>query len=123
MEMQTKKTLVLGASPNPARFSHTCITTLVNQGIPVVAVGLREGNAGGVPVLPGMPAVSGIHTITMYLGARNQPPYYQYIVSLKPQRVIFNPGSENAEFEQLLRNHGISVIHACTLMMLDYGEF
>ena len=86
-------------------------------------IGLREGLAGDVPIQRGMPAESGIHTVTMYIGAQNQTAYYQYILSLNPKRVIFNPGSENPEFADDLRKNGISVVHACTLMMLDYGDF
>ena len=123
MEINTKKTVVLGASPNPTRFSYQCVQALAGQGVPVIAIGLREGYAGNIPIQRGMPEVTGIHTVTMYIGSQNQPPYYQYILSLKPHRVIFNPGSENAEFELLLLNHKIRVVHSCTLMMLDYGDF
>ncbi len=123
MDIHTKKTLVLGASPNPSRYSYQCVVSLTDHHIPVVAVGLREGMAGRVPIQRGLPLESGIHTVTMYLGAQNQTGYRQYIQSLKPQRVIFNPGSENPEFAEDLRKSGISVVHACTLMMLDYGDF
>jgi hypothetical protein len=123
MEINTKKTLVLGASPNPDRYSYQCILSLTNHQIPVVAVGLREGMAGRVPIYRGTPSITGIHTVTMYIGARNQAGYQDYILSLKPQRVIFNPGSENPVFEEILRKEGIAVIHSCTLMMLDYGDF
>lgn len=123
MDINTKKTLVLGASPNPSRFSYQCIESLAEHHIPVVAVGLREGLAGNTPIQRGMPAVIGIHTVTMYIGAKNQTGYYQYILALKPQRVIFNPGSENPEFAENLRKEGISVVHSCTLMMLRHGDF
>lgn len=121
--VSSKTTLVIGASLNVSRFSHTCVLSLVQHGIPVKAVGLHEGIIGETAVLKGMPVFQNIHTVTLYIGAQNQPSYYDYIISLTPERVIFNPGSENPEFEVLLRLAGIETIRTCTLMMLDYGDF
>lgn len=123
MSSRAGKTLVLGASPNSERFSHKCILSLADHGIPLVAAGLREGHAGNVPIFRGTPAFGSIHTVTMYIGARNQDSYYSYVITLKPERVIFNPGSENPVFEDMLRREGIEVIHGCTLMMLENGDF
>ena len=59
----------------------------------------------------------------MYVGEKNQPPYYDYILSLKPKRVIFNPGAENPEFEKIVRDAEIEVLEACTLVMLSVGNY
>jgi predicted CoA-binding protein len=117
------KTLVLGASTNPTRYSNMAVLRLRNHDIEVVPVGLRNGSIGDIEILTGMPAVEGIDTVTMYVGAQNQPAFYDYIVSLKPRRVIFNPGSENAAFETILQKAGIKTIHACTLVMLSIGNY
>jgi predicted CoA-binding protein len=117
--MKSKKTLVLGASTNPERFSYLAIRKLKYSNIPVVAVGLREGEACGVPIEKPFPNFENIHTVTMYIGPRNQPPYYEYILGLKPARVIFNPGTENDSFEAQLSAAGIEVVRACTLIMVS----
>lgn len=119
----SKTTLVIGASLRASRYSHSCVLSLAQHGIPVKAVGLHEGIIGETVVLKGMPVFQNIHTVTLYIGAQNQPSYYDYIISLTPERVIFNPGSENHEFEVMLRQAGIETIRTCTLMMLDYGDF
>ncbi|NVO18074.1 MAG: CoA-binding protein [Bacteroidetes bacterium] len=117
------KTLVLGASTNPTRYSHLCILEFAKRSFPVEAVGLREGLAGNISIMTGQPWFENIHTITLYLGANNQKAYYNYILSLNPKRVIFNPGAENPEFELMLENAGIEVVHACSIMMLHAGVF
>jgi uncharacterized protein len=87
--------------------------------IPVVAVGLREGEVSGVRIEKPFPKFEDIHTITIYIGPRNLVPYYDYILGLKPQRVIFNPGTESPEFAETLSKAGIEVVHACTLIMIS----
>jgi len=121
--MTDKPTLVIGASPKPERFSYTAVAKLIARNIPVVAVGLREGTISGVRIHKVFPDVSDIHTVTLYVGSRNQSVYYEYILNVNPKRVIFNPGTENAEFENTLRNEGIQVVHGCTLIMLDNGTY
>jgi hypothetical protein len=118
-----KHTLVLGASLNPSRFSNICIHELVDNDFPVTAVGLREGEVAGVQILKGMPQIEGIHTVTLYLGPQNQPQFYEYVLSLKPERLIFNPGTGNEEFASLAENQGIKVENKCTLMMISGGYF
>lgn len=118
-----KPTLVIGASTNPDRYSYMAIKSLVVNKFRVYGVGLRAGKAHGVTISRPFPKISHIHTITMYVGKRNQPFYYDYILSLKPERVIFNPGSENEEFELMLTEKGVEVIHACTLVMLAQGSY
>jgi hypothetical protein len=118
-----KHTLVLGASLNPSRFSNICIHELVDNDFPVTAVGLREGEVAGVQILKGMPQIEGIHTVTLYLGPQNQPQFYEYILSLKPVRLIFNPGTGNDELASLAEKQGIKVENKCTLLMISGGYF
>ena len=118
-----KSTLVIGASLKEYRYSHICVKTLVAAGFQVTAIGLREGFIDKVPVLSEFPELTDIHTVTLYLGPQNQLPWYNYILTLKPERVIFNPGTENQEFEDLLTNAGIEVTEDCTIMMVERGRF
>ncbi len=114
-----KKTLVLGASTNPERFSYMAVRKLRYGDIPVVAVGLREGEIGGVRIEKPFPKFEDIHTITIYIGPKNLTAYYGYILSLNPKRVIFNPGTETREFSEILSAAGIEVVNACTLIMIS----
>lgn len=118
-----KNTLVLGASLNEFRYSNTCVKLLFKKGIPVTAVGLKKGCIGQIQILTTVPDSGTFHTITLYLGKNNQRPYYPNILSLNPSRVIFNPGTENDELKELLKEKGIEVIEACTIMMLEWGTF
>lgn len=117
------KTLVMGASPNPSRYSHMAILRLLKHNHDVVAVGLRSGDIEGVKIQKGQPQIPDVHTITMYVGKRNQLPLYNYILSLRPKRVIFNPGAENPELESKLSEQGAEVLRACTLVMLSAGQY
>ena len=111
--------MVLGASTNEERYSCLAVKKLLKYGFPVCAIGLREGEIDGVKIdLPGTP-FENIHTVTIYVGAKNQQPYYDYVLKLAPKRVIFNPGTQNVDFEKKLRDAGIHVTHACTLIMLS----
>ncbi len=121
--MTNKKTLVIGGSENPARYSNMAIRLLRQNGVDVVSVAKREGRVLDVEIETEFPENKNIHTVTMYLGAQRQPEYYNPIVELKPKRVIFNPGAENDEFAGILENNGIEAIEACTLVMLNTGQF
>jgi predicted CoA-binding protein len=118
-----KHTLVLGASLNPSRYSNICINELVEYNFPISAVGLRKGNVAGVEIQTGQPEIDGVHTITLYLGPQNQSQYYDYILNLHPNRLIFNPGTWNPELADLAGNSGILVESKCTLMMISGGYF
>ena len=120
---EQKKTLVIGASTKEERYSNICIRTLLAHHIPVVAVGLCEGDVGEVEIKTGRPQFDDIHTVTLYIGPQNQPLFYDYVRSLKPSRVIFNPGTENPEFEQILVEAGIQTEQACTIVMANTGMF
>jgi len=118
-----KKTLVIGASENPDRYSNKAIRALVSHGHEVVAIGLHEGQVIGVPFNAEKKAFENIDTVTLYIGLQNQSEYYQYILNLKPQRVIFNPGTENPEFISRLKTAGIYPEIACTLVLLATGQY
>jgi len=118
-----KKTLVIGASTNTARYSNLAIHMLLEKGHPIVALGLKEGAVGEVMITREKKMFSEIDTITLYIGPKHQPEYYHYIVSLKPNRVIFNPGTANPEFQDLLSENGIEVMEACTLVLLRTNSY
>jgi predicted CoA-binding protein len=117
------KTVVIGASENTDRYSNRAVRSLTQHNEPVVAVGLRTGKIGGVEIMSGFPVIEDVETVTLYMGPQNQPSWYDYILSLKPKRVIFNPGTENAEFEKMCTDAGIETIEACTLVMLSVGTY
>jgi predicted CoA-binding protein len=123
MSSNTKKTLVLGASPNPARFSFLAVSKLREHDHPVIAVGKKNSVVAGVPVQSEIAPIPDLDTVTMYLNTENQKNYYDYILSQHPRRVIFNPGAENPEFEKLLSDNGIKVLEACTLVLLGTGQY
>lgn len=118
-----KNTLVLGASENPSRYSNIAIKRLLNKGIEVKAIGMRVGNVEGVKIEDYKKDFSDIDTVTLYLSAKNQVEYYNYILGLKPRRVIFNPGTENRELEELLTKNNIAFENACTLVLLSLNQY
>ncbi len=118
-----KKTLVIGGSPKPERYSNKAIRKLLSYGHIVESIGLRSAKVDSVNIVTGTPILNDIHTVTMYIGSARQPQYYDYIISLAPSRIIFNPGTENPEFASIATKHGIEVVEHCTLVMLDHGLF
>jgi uncharacterized protein len=124
MILSEKTTLLLGASANPERASYEAVRSLIINGIPVIAVGRREYNMGDIKIIRGKPEISEkIHTVALYLNAGNQEEYYDYILALKPERIIFNPGTRNPELADIAAINGIEVVEACMLVMLKTGEF
>lgn len=118
-----KKTLVLGASSKLSRYSNFAINRLVAKGHTVVAIGLSEGEVSGVRITTEMEPFSNIDTVTLYLGYKHQYHYYEYVISLQPKRVIFNPGTENPEFYDLLLENNIQAEVACTLVLLGTDQY
>lgn len=118
-----KKTLVIGASLNPSRYSNLAIHRLVQNKIAVKAIGLKEGVVAGIPIVKEKLPFKDIDTITLYLNAKRQIEYYDYIISLQPNRVIFNPGTENVELYKLLKENGIDNEVACTLVLLSTNQY
>ncbi len=118
-----KKTLVLGASANPERYSFLAVERLQAHNHPVSAIGKKEGMIGGTEIITEHPQLQNIDTVTIYLNQLHQKEYYNYILSLKPKRIIFNPGAENEELFQLAINNHIQPIEACTLVMLSTNQY
>jgi uncharacterized protein len=118
-----KKTLILGASTNPERYAYKAAHRLTENGHAIVPVGIRDGEVAGEKILTGKPQVPDIDTVTMYLNPAHQPEFYEYVLGLKPRRIIFNPGAENTEFELLAQGQGIQVVEACTLVLLSTHQF
>jgi len=117
------KTLVLGASTDTSRYSNKAIRLLRAHDHEVVAVGKDEGAVEGVRIIHDIPADDKVDTLTLYLNPERQKLYYSKIISLKPRRIIFNPGTENLELEKLAAGHGIATEEACTLVLLNTGQF
>jgi uncharacterized protein len=123
VEAEMKKTLIIGASSNPERYAYKAAEKLVAYGHEIEMVGLRPDTVMGKVIATEKKVYEGIHTVTMYVSPKNQPEYYEYILSLNPQRVLFNPGTENPEFEQILSEKGILSEEACTLVLLGIGQY
>ena len=117
------KTLVFGASLKPNRYSNLAVKRLVENKKETLAYGPREGNICGIEVSTNFEDFQDVHTISLYLNPKNQLEYYQAIIDLGPKRVIFNPGTENPEFYELLQSHEIEVEVACTLVLLATGQY
>lgn len=121
--MRPKKTLVLGASSKAEQYSNMAVRNLLSEGHPVEAIGRDSFSIGPIIVKSSPEPLTDIHTVTMYLNASRQAEYEDYILSLHPKRIIFNPGAENPSFSDKARQQGIEVMDACTLVMLSVGTF
>jgi len=121
--MNTQKTLVIGASDKPERYSYKAIQMLRKYTIPVVAIGNKAGLVADVSYSKNKPSDTDIHTITLYLNETHQQEYYTYMLSLNPKRIIFNPGTENDELISLATLQGIYCQEACTLVLLSTGQY
>ncbi|WP_310556251.1 CoA-binding protein [Flavobacterium sp.] len=121
--MKNKKTLVLGASAKPDRYAFKAITMLVEKGHSVIAIGQNVGEVAGINIRTKNIPLANINTVSLYLNPTRQRDYYNYIVEAKPKRVIFNPGTENPEFYQLLELNKIKVEVACTLVLLATNQY
>jgi len=118
-----KKTVVLGASPNPSRYSYLAVNRLTHHHHPVVAIGKRKGAVGPVEIQTEHEPITDVDTVTLYLNPQNQREYYDYILGLHPRRIIFNPGTENSELMQQAKAAGIETVEGCTLVMLGVGLY
>lgn len=118
-----KRTLIIGASSNPTRYAHIAAQRLVASGHPILLLGRKKGFALGEEIHLEKVNWKDVDTVTLYINPSHQPEYYDYIISLNPKRVIFNPGTENPEFETILIGKNIVPIEACTLVMLSIGEY
>lgn len=118
-----KPTVVIGASPNADRYSYKATISLQNHQHQVYPVGLRKGTINGQEIITDRPAIKDVDTVTLYVGPDNQPYWYDYILALKPKRLIFNPGTENPELEKLATDNGIETTEACTLVLLSIKQY
>ena len=118
-----KTTLVFGASLKTNRYSNLAIHRLLENSIETQAFGLKSGQVGSVQIKTNLNEFKNIHTITLYMNPTRQCEYYYQIIDLKPSRIIFNPGTENPEFYELLKREGIEVEVACTLVLLSTGQY
>lgn len=118
-----KKTLVLGASTNPSRYSFLAINKLVENQYEVVAIGLKKGSVAGINIETEKIPFKKIDTVTLYLNPQRQVEYYEYVLDLQPNRVIFNPGTENQELYKLLTEKAINYEVACTLVLLGTNQY
>lgn len=118
-----KKTVILGASTNPERYAFKAANMLVKHGHEIVPVGLKTGEVAGKTIATGQPMEEDVDTVTLYLGPSHQHGIYNYVFKLNPKRVIFNPGTENDEFMDLLEEKGIELVEACTLVLLSTNQY
>jgi hypothetical protein len=118
-----KKTVVLGASQNEDRYSNMAVKKLVANNHPVTAISNKEGIINNIKIIKENPSIIDVDTVTLYLNPENQKPYYDYILSLNPKRIIFNPGTENEELEKLAAQKGIKTMEACTLVLLSTNQY
>lgn len=119
-----KKTLVIGAAPNPERYAYKAAKMLGNHRHEVVLYGMKKGDIDGNVILNEWPEkIENLDTVTLYIGPDKQPPMYDKILALNPKRIIFNPGTENAEFVQKAREKGVETDYACTLVLLSTGQY
>jgi predicted CoA-binding protein len=121
--MSNKTTLVLGASPNPARYGFIATQMLTSYNHLVVAFGLKKGMIGDIEITQTLPQLGTIDTVTLYLGPQNQTEYIDYLIKLNPRRIIFNPGTENPLFIKKLEQEGILPVVACTLVLLRTDQY
>ena len=119
------KTVIIGASPNPSRYAYLAAGRLISHGHKIVPLSIRRGVIFGQEIqdIRMKPGVEDVDTVTLYIGPRHQPEWYDYILGLKARRVIFNPGTENEEFAKRICETGTEAIEACTLVMLRTGQY
>jgi len=121
--LKNKPTVVIGASPNTDRYSYKATISLKNHNHTVYPIGIRNGKINDLDIITNKPTLENIDTVTLYVGPDNQPAWFDYIFSLNPKRIIFNPGTENAKFEALAESKGIEALQACTLVLLSINQY
>ena len=120
---KNKPTVIIGASPNTDRYSYKATISLQQHNHTVYPIGIKNGKINDLDIITNKPTLENIDTITLYVGPDNQPAWFDYIFSLNPKRIIFNPGTENAEFEALAESKGIETLQACTLVLLSINQY
>lgn len=123
MSPMNKPTLIVGASPNPSRYSYLATLKVAEYGHTVYPMGIRIGRIGSMEIMTERRNIDNIHTVTMYVGADRQKEWEDYILEIKPKRIIFNPGTDNNELWKKAQALGIECVDGCTLVMLSTGQF
>ena len=125
MQKDNKKTVIIGATPDPSRFAYRAAHMLTNYGHTIVPIGLKKGQVAGEEIqdIRQQPQVEDVDTVTLYVNPTNQQPWYDYLLQLSPNRIIFNPGTENPELAKKAEAQGIEAVNHCTLVMLQAGVF
>ncbi|MEL6536314.1 MAG: CoA-binding protein [Bacteroidota bacterium] len=125
VETQIKRSVVVGATPNQNRYAWLASEMLQEDGYPFIPLGIKTGEVFGQEILDirKQPLIENVHTLTLYVGANNLEPYHDYLLSLRPKRIIFNPGAENPKLYQAALQQNIEVIEACTLVMLRSRQY
>ncbi|MFZ6014353.1 MAG: CoA-binding protein [Bacteroidota bacterium] len=120
-----KKTVIIGATTNPGRYAYLAARMLKDYNHKIVPVGVKDGFVFGEEILDifEKPVIRDVDTVTLYIGPHRQPEWYDYILSLKPKRIIFNPGTENDEFEGKAAAQGVETVEGCTLVMLRSNQY
>jgi len=118
-----KKTLILGATTDPNRYAFLASTRLAEFGHTIINVGLSSGDVAGVPIEKSETIHRDVHTISLYISPANQRLLYNYILGTNPTRIIFNPGAENDELQNLAQAQGIETEYACTLVLLGTSQY
>ena len=120
-----KKTVIIGATTNQGRYAYLAARMLTEYKHEIVPVGIKDGAVFGKDILDifQKPPIDNVHTVTMYIGPQRQPEHIDYILGLKPKRIIFNPGTENEEFIRRAEENGIEALEACTLVMLRSYQY
>ena len=121
--LKNKPTVVIGASPNEDRYSYKATRSLLNSNHTVFPIGIRNGKINDLDIITSKPNLLNIDTVTMYVGPDNQEEWTDYILSLNPKRIIFNPGTENKILENIASEKGIEVVEACTLVLLATNQY
>lgn len=120
-----KKTVIIGATPDPSRYAYLAARMLTYYKHEIVPVGIKKGEVFGSPILNifDKPGIADVDTITLYIGPQRQPQWYEYILSLSPKRIIFNPGTENETLIKMAAERGIEAVEGCTLVMLRSNHY
>ncbi|MCB0501163.1 MAG: CoA-binding protein [Bacteroidetes bacterium] len=121
--MDTKRTVVFAASLKSDRYSNLAVVRLKENGYEAIPVGFRAGQIEDIDVITNLEPIENVHTVTLYINPRRQVEYYDYIFSLHPKRIIFNPGTENLELQKMAEARGIQTQIACTLVLLNLGRY
>ena len=118
-----KRTLIIGASSNPERYAYKAAESLLKHGHEIELLGLRPDTIFNQTIQTEKIQFNDIDTVTLYVGPKNQAVYYDYVIAVKPKRVLFNPETENPEFQELLKKNEIAYEEACTLVLLRTNQY